>query len=95
MKGTIISDTLAMRLTPPSSTSATTTVRTTPAMMTAIEYSLPNSSSVGAEEKMLPTASVMELTCEKVPMPNSPTHMPNTAKMTARNFQRLPRPFSI
>ena len=95
MKGTTISDTFAMRLTPPSSTSATAAATSSPPMTTAMLYSPPNRVTVGAPSNTLFTAPVMELTCEKVPMPNSPTHMPSTAKMTARNFQRLPSPFSI
>ena len=96
MNGTTVSETFAMRLTPPSSTSATTTVSKTPATTTARLYCPPNSVTAGAvSPNMLPTAAVMLFTCEKVPMPNRPTHIPSTAKMTARNFQRLPSPFSI
>ena len=48
IKGTTVSETLAMRLIPPSRTRATAAVRRTPAMMTARLYSLPNSVRTGA-----------------------------------------------
>ena len=83
-----------MRFTPPMSTSATITVRIAPETIVDTVNSPPRNDTV--EEGIISfTAEDMEFTCVKVPIPNSPTHIPNTANNTASHLNFGPRPRSI
>ena len=96
--------TFEMRLSPPMITSATKIARTNDAATTTSEYvPIPGTATVlspvtATVWEKVSIADEIDLTCEKVPIPNKPTIVPKTAKRTARILpstgKRAPTPFS-
>ncbi len=90
MPGTSFSVTWPMRLTPPSSTSATKIATQMP-VIRQMSISLFAASSLNAMATDL-TESAMELTCAMLPMPNA-AMAPSTANTMPSHFHLGPRPF--
>ena len=97
INGTTTSDTLEILWIPPITTSPTQSVRISPAITVAQEYSPLNSATVCAifGSKKFLTAEAILFTCVNVPIPNKPTPAPKNANSFASHFQFFPIPFSI
>ena len=97
MNGTTISDTFAILLIPPMTTSPTQSVRMMQVITVLQEYVRPNSDTAFAVSgsKKFVTADAILLTWVNVPMPKRPTHAPKNAKIFASHLQFFPIPFSM
>ena len=103
MKGTTISETLAIRLMPPMMTrpAQTVTIRPTTMVVMVMGVSLVvpaarvKTTWALSGSKKFWAAEVMPLIWVMVPMPRAPARTPNRAKSLPIHFHFLPMPFSI
>ena len=102
MKGTMIWETLAMRLMPPMITRAAARVTSTPATMVVTvmaaalsPWPMVKTTWLISGSKKFWAAEVMPFTWVMVPMPSRPAVAPRKAKVLASHFQFLPMPRSM